>query len=79
MKMKPFGERETTWTELTLSEIIGHLETLINNEDERTEKRRRGTPLDARMDVVHKAYELLQVADNGDVSIMRNSLKEFKI
>lgn len=78
MKMKPFGGRETTWHEPSLSELVGYVETLISNEDERTENRKRGSPLDLRVELVHKAYELLQVVDNGDVRIIRQSFAELK-
>lgn len=76
MKMKPFGARETTWSEQSLAELIGHIGTLITNEDERTETRKRGGALDVRMDLVCKAHELLQVAEDKDLKIMKQSLAE---
>jgi len=78
VKLKTFGEIETTWSEQSLSDLIGHIDTLIRNEDERTEGRKPNGILDVRLEIVEEAYGLLQIVDNGDHRIMRETLRRIR-
>lgn len=78
MKLKPFGEIKTSWSEPSLSHVVGYVETLIHNEDERTENRKWKGILDVRLELMEEAYALLQVVDNDDHKLMRDTLRKIK-
>ena len=62
MKLAPFGGEQPHY-EPSLSDIIGHLQRLIEDEDARTARRKNGGRLDRRIDLADKAAELLQQAE----------------
>ena len=63
MKLATFGGEQPHY-QPSLSDIIGHLQRLIEDECERTKNRKDGGPLDRRIDLVCKADELLQQAEH---------------
>jgi len=76
-RLAEFG-KDKEWERPSLSDCVGYVMELIEREAERTEGRKHGCALDLRIDVVVNACELLQVAEMGDVKIMRDSLRALK-
>ena len=81
MKLREYGNpSECEWKQETIGDISAHLADLCDRECEYMEKRGRDTfgdgPLAVRMDLVEKARELLDVAESGDVKIMRQLWKK---
>ena len=77
MKLAPFGGEQPHY-QPSLSDIIGHIQRLIEDECERTDPRKDGGLLDMRIEITDKAAEMLEVAENADAKIMRRTLRELK-
>ena len=83
MKSEFGNPSDADWHQQNLGDCVGILESLVEREVERAEKRNAklfGDGLiNVRLELVDKARELLEVADNGNPKIMREMWKKIKI
>jgi hypothetical protein len=81
MRLREYGNpQQAGWHQQTLDDCSGILATLCERECEHMEEHGSKTygnnPLAVRLDLVEKARELIDVALNGDLAIMRKVLKQ---
>jgi hypothetical protein len=77
MNLREFGEdKKATFQQVTLSDCNGYLEELIGIEEGRPMA--LNGPLQLRFGLVEKARQLLDVAENGNPKIMRETMARFQ-
>lgn len=77
MRLKEFGEdKSATFPHVSLSDCNGYLTELIGIEEDRPMA--RNGVLQLRLDLVDEARQLLEIAENADPKIMRESLKKIQ-
>lgn len=79
MKLAEYGNPHgAEWSQQSIGDVADILATLCERECERMESNGANTygdgPLAVRLDLVEKARELLEVANAGNVKIMRAAL-----
>lgn len=77
MNLREYGNpSEAEWNQQSLSDVAGVLETLYERECEHMEEHGTKTygkgALAVRLDLVEKARELIDVAEAGNLKIMRD-------
>ena len=83
MNLSPFGSpSEAAWSQQSLSDCAGVLESLTEREVERMEENGAAITgdgaLNVRLDLIERARELIEVADAGNLKIMRQEWQKVK-